>query len=107
MMVSETTLAGYQEANGRPPAFEGSDGRAYTVGVFSDDDPGADGRYGASLLFIRWSANQEPDGHLESDYLAHAVRAADAEAQVGTMTLFEVKTALDGLIARRDVGAAT
>ena len=107
MTPSEMTLAGYQEANARPPAFEGSDGRAYSVGVFSDDDHGADGRYGASLLFIRWSATQEPDGHLESDYLAHAVNPADAEAQLGAMTLFEVKTALDGLIARRDAGAAT
>jgi hypothetical protein len=107
MTPLEMTLAGYQEANARPPAFEGSDGRAYSVGVFSDDDHGADGRYGASLLFIRWSATQEPDGHLESDYLAHAAQPADAEAQVGAMTLFEVKTALDGLIARRDAGAAT
>jgi len=107
MIASEMTLAGYQEANARPPAFEGSDGRAYSVGVFSDDDPGADGRFGASLLFIRWSATQEPDGHLESDYLAFAVNAADAEAEVGAMTLADVKTALDGLIARRDAGAAT
>ena len=107
MIASELTLTGYQEANGRPPAFEGLDGRAYSVGVFSDDDPGADGRYGASLLFIRWSATQEPDGHLESDYLAFAVNPGDAEAQVGAMTLFEVKTALDGLIARRDAGGIT
>ena len=107
MIASEQTLAGYQEANGRPPAFEGSDGRAYSVGIFSDDDPGADGGYGASLLFIRWSESQEPDGHLESDYLAHAEQPADAEALVGAMTLFEVKTALDGLIARRDAGEIT
>lgn len=107
MIVSEMTLAGYQEANSRPPAFEGTDGRAYSVGVFSDDDPGADGRFGASLLFIRWSATQEPDGHLESDYLAFAVNAADAEAAVGAMTLFDVKTTLDALIARRDAGAGS
>jgi hypothetical protein len=107
MMVSEMTLAGYLEANARPPAFEGSDGRAYSVGVFSDDDPGADGRYGASLLFIRWSETQEPDGHLESDYLARAVNPADAEAHVGAMMLAEVKAALDGLIAQRDAEAAT
>jgi len=107
VIASEMTLAGYQEAHARPPAFEGSDGRAYTVGVFSDDDPGADGRYGASLLFIRWSVSQEPDGHLESDYLARAVHAADAEARLGAMTLADVKAALDGLIARRDARAAT
>lgn len=107
MIAAEMTLAGYQEANGRPPAFEGSDGRAYSVGVFSDDDPDGDGRYGASLLYIRWSASQEPDGHLESDYLAHDVNPAGAEATVGRMTLLEVKSALDGLIALRDAGAVT
>ncbi|MFI5207461.1 MAG: hypothetical protein ACHQX4_05510 [Gemmatimonadales bacterium] len=84
--------------HGRPPAFEGLDGRAYSVGIFSDDDPGPDGRYGASLIFIRWSASQEPDGHLETEYLARAVDPAVAEAEVGRMALEEVKAALDTLI---------
>lgn len=104
MISSDETLAGYQTVHGRPPAFEGSDGRAYSAGVFSDDDPGADGSYGASLLFIRWSETQEPDGHLESDYLARARDAHAAEAEVGLMSLREVKAMLDQLIARRDVG---
>ena len=100
------TLAGHQAVHGRPPAFEGSDDRAYSAGVFSDDDPGPDGRYGAALLFIRWSPAQEPDGHLESDYLARANDAGAAEAQVGQMRLSEVKQALDRLIAARDARVA-
>lgn len=99
MIVDEGTLSGYVAVHGRPPAFEGVDGRAYSVGVFSDDDPGPDGRYGASLIFIRWSASQEPDGHLETEYLARAVDPAVAEAEVGRMALEEVKAALDALIA--------
>jgi hypothetical protein len=105
MIADDETLAGYQRVHGRPPAFEGSDGRAYSVGLFSDDDAGADGQFGASLLFIRWSEAQEPDGHLESDYLALAADAATAEAAVGALTLAEVKSALEQLIARREAGA--
>ena len=99
--MDEDTLSGYVAVHGRPPAFEGLDGRAYSVGVFSDDDPGPDGRYGASLIFIRWSPSQEPDGHLETAYLARAVDPAVAEAEVGRMALAEVKAALDALIAGR------
>lgn len=102
MIADDDTLAGYQAVHGRPPAFEGSDGRAYSAGMFSDDDPDAMGQYGASLLFIRWSADQQPDGHLESDYIARAADAASAEVAVGRLTLMEVKTMLEELIARRD-----
>ena len=103
MIAEDDTLKGYVAVHGRPPAFEGADGRPYSAGIFSDDDAAPDGRYGASLLFIRWSASQEPDGHLETDYLAHAADPLKAEAEVGQLTLFEVKAALDALIARRGV----
>lgn len=99
MNLAEDTLGGYVSVHGRPPGFTGSDGRPYSVGVFSDDDPGADGHYGAALLFIRWSPGNAPDGHLESDYLAFARSASDAEAEVGRLSLHEVKRILDALIA--------
>jgi hypothetical protein len=104
LIAEDDTLAGYVAVHGRPPAFEGSDGRAYSVGVFSDDDPQPDGRYGASLLFLRWSEASAPDGHLESDYLAWDQDPAAAEAAVNRMTLLEVKEMLDRLIARRAGG---
>ncbi len=104
-MSGDDTFAGYVAVHGRPPSFEGSDGRPYSVGVFSDDDPGADGRYGAALIFIRWSPENAPDGHLESRYLAFDVSAAGAEAAVGRLTLGEVKTILDGLIAAKQGSA--
>ena len=104
MIAEDDTLAGYVAVHGRPPAFEGSDGRAYSVGVFSDDDPQPDGCYGASLLFLRWSETSAPDGHLESDYLAYDADAAAAEAAVGRLPLLEVKRTLDHLIARRTGG---
>ena len=101
MTASDDTLAGYVAVHGRPPGFTGSDGHPYSVGVFSDDDPGPDGRYGAALLFIRWSQTNAPDGHLESDFLAFSRSAAAAEAEVGRLSLLDVKRILDGLIASR------
>ena len=103
----DDTLAGYVSAHGRPPGFTGCDGGAYSVGVFSDDDPGPDGRFGAALLFIRWSAGNSPEGHLESDYLAFAVDASAAEAAVGRLPLAEVKRILDALIVARQWGPVT
>jgi len=103
----DDTLAGYVAAHGRPPAFEGSDGRAYSTGVFSEDDPGPDGKYGAALLFIRWSGTNEPDGHLETDYLARAADPGAAETVVGEMSLSDVKAALERLIAGRRGGSVT
>lgn len=99
MTAPDDTLAGYVSVHGRPPGFEGSDGRAYSVAVFSDDDPGPDGRYGAALIFIRWSVGNAPDGHLESDYLAFSDDPSAAEAEVGRLSLTEVKRILDALIA--------
>ncbi len=101
MIADEETLAGYHSVHGRAPAFEGSDGHPYSVGVFSDDDPAPDGSYGAALLFIRWSKENQPDGHLETDYLARSADAADAEAALGRLTLTEVKAHLERLITRR------
>ncbi|MEK7668831.1 MAG: hypothetical protein AAB409_09300 [Gemmatimonadota bacterium] len=101
MMADDETLRGYEAVHGRPPAFEGSDGRAYSAGVFSEDDPGPDGRYGAALIFVRWSAENEPDGHLESGVLAYDADPAQAQRAVGRITLQEVKLHLDELIAAR------
>jgi len=97
----EATLRGYEAVHGRPPGFEGVDGRSYSVGVFSADDPGPDGRYGAALIFVRWSASNEPDGHLETDFLSYDADATCAEEAVGRLTLAEVKRHLDRLIAER------
>ncbi|MGD0991159.1 MAG: hypothetical protein ABR998_01640 [Gemmatimonadales bacterium] len=99
MTPADDTLAGYVSVHGRPPGFEGSDRRPYSVAVFSDDDPGPDGRYGAALIFIRWSPSNAPEGHLESDYLAFSDDPAAAEAEVGRLQLADVKRILDGLIA--------
>lgn len=91
--------------HGRPPAFGGADGRAYTVAPLVDDDPDATGRYGAGLLFVRWSADgARPEGHLETPLLAWGETPAEAEAGVSAMTLHEVKAHLDACVGGRGEG---
>ena len=86
----------------RAPAFGGSDGEAYSVATFVDDAPDASGRYGAALLFVRWSpAGDRPVGHLETDYLAWGCTPAEALAPILALPLHEVKRQLDRCIDTR------
>jgi hypothetical protein len=66
-----------------------------------DDDPDPTGRFGAALLFIRWSTSGERAvGHLETDYLAFGPTSEAALAPVLALTLQEVKAHLDRCVAR-------
>jgi hypothetical protein len=99
--VSELTLGGYMEKHERAAAFGGSDGRAYSVAVFVEEEPDSRGRYQAALLFVRWSpAGDRPDGHLESEPLALGRSPEEAEARVKAISLYDVKAALEEAIAR-------
>jgi hypothetical protein len=97
--MDDTTLGGYQQVHGRPPAFGAADGQAYSVDTFADDlaEPG---RYGAALLFVRWGDGERPVGHLETDYLGFGATPAEALAPVLALTLAEVKAHLDRCVAR-------
>jgi hypothetical protein len=84
----------------RAAAFGGSDGQAYSVGIFVDEEPDARGRYGAGLLFVRWSAGGDrPVGHVETPPLAWGPTAPEAEERLKALSLFDVKAALDDAIA--------
>ena len=84
----------------RASAFGGSDGHAYSVAIWVDDEPDARGRYGAALLFVRWTpAGDSPSGHVESGPLAWGRTPAEAEARLKAFSLFDVKTELDAAIA--------
>ncbi len=100
-MTEDSTLGGYLDRHARPPAFQGPDGRAYSVAIYADDAPGPDGRFGAALLFVRWTAEGErPEGHVESDYLGFGSTVQEAEAALRKLTLWEVKAQLDRAIER-------
>ena len=97
--LTDDTLGGYQRVHERAPAFGGPDGHAYSVAPFVDDVPDASGRYGAALLFIRWSeVGDRPVGHVETDYLAFAATPDAALAPVLDLTLRAVKDHLDRCI---------
>ena len=100
--MDDGTLAGYEQVHSRPPAFGGADGFSYTVSVFVDDEPDAQGRYGAALLFLRWATGGDrPIGHLETDYLGYGATPAAATTAVGALTLHDVKAHLDRCLERK------
>ncbi|HEX9704113.1 MAG TPA: hypothetical protein VGA20_02565 [Gemmatimonadales bacterium] len=93
-------MGGYQRLHERPPAFGGSDGRAYTVAPYVAEEPEGSGRYAAALLFVAWAEGAErPSGHLETDYLAFGATAEESLAPLLALTLHEVKAHLDRCIA--------
>jgi hypothetical protein len=103
-MSDDSTLGGYLEVHERAPAFEGSDGCAYSAAVFADDEPDASGRYGGAVLFVRWSpAGDRPIGHLESAYVCFGATPEEAAAGVHALSLHDVKEHLErAIVADRD-----
>ncbi|MEO8138272.1 MAG: hypothetical protein ABI742_01440 [Gemmatimonadota bacterium] len=99
--MTEVTLGGYMEKHDRAAAFSGTDGEPYSVGIFVEEAPDELGRYGASLLFVRWSrAGDRPVGHVESQVLAWGRTPEEAEARIKAISLYDVKSALDDAIDR-------
>jgi hypothetical protein len=99
--LSELTLGGYMQKHDRAAAFGGSDGEAYSVAIYVDEEPDSRGLYGAALLFVRWSSGGDrPVGHLETDTLIWAPTPEQARERLEAISLFDVKTALDEAIAR-------
>lgn len=98
--MSEVTLGGYMARHERAAAFGGSDGQAYSVGIYVDEEPDGRGRYGAALLFVRWSpGGDRPVGHVETPALAWGRTPAEAEERLKALSLYDVKAALDDAIA--------
>ena len=103
-MTDDTTLGGYLVVHKRPPAFGAADGRAYSVAVFVSEAPDATDRYGAALLFVRWSeAGDVPHGHVAADYVAFGTSPADAERAAHALSLHDVKSHLDRAIHARQL----
>ena len=98
--MSEFTLGGYMQKHERAAAFGGSDGAAYSVAIYVEDEPDVRGLYGAALLFVRWSpAGDRPVGHLESETLAWGKTPEEAQSRLEGLSLYDVKAALDEAIA--------
>jgi hypothetical protein len=85
----------------RAAAFSGSDGQAYSVAIYVEDEPDIRGLYPAALLFVRWSpGGDRPLGHLETETLAWGRTSAEAESRLAALSLYDVKAALDEAIVR-------
>jgi hypothetical protein len=106
------TIGGYMAVHDRPAAFEGTDGFSYSVEILAQRDsqgPHSErgqGPWAAFFLFVKWArmGAQSPEGHLESDYLAHGNTEAEALAAAGRFSLSDTKKILDGLIERASSG---
>jgi hypothetical protein len=99
--VTEFTLGGYMQKHERAAAFGGSDGQAYSVAIYVEEEPDLRGLYGAALLFVRWSpAGDRPSGHLESETLAWGQTPAEAQSRLESLSLYDVKAALEEAIVR-------
>ena len=99
--MSEFTLGGYMQKHERAAAFAGSDGQAYSVAIYVEDDPDVRGLYGAALLFVRWSAGGDrPLGHVETETLAWGHTPSEAESRLAALSLYDVKAALDEAIGK-------
>lgn len=99
-MTEDSTLGGYLDLHDRPPAFRGADGKAYSAAIYVDDNPDEHGRYGAAVLFVRWSdAGDRPVGHLETPYLVFGETLEQASAGIRQLSLHEVRAHLDRAIA--------
>lgn len=98
-MSDDSTLGGYLKAHDRAPAFEGSDGFAYSAAVYVDDEADAGGRHGGAVLFVRWATEGDrPVGHLESPFVAFGATIEEAMAGVHALTLHDVKDLLERAI---------
>ena len=102
------TIGGYMAVHQRPAAFEGPDGRAYSVDLVAHSTGDPKQPFGAFLLFVRWSVGGQPalDGHVESDYLVYANTEADALAKLGAMSLSSVRETLASIL-KTDVTQST
>lgn len=95
------TIGGYAAVHGRPAAFEGSDGLAYSVALLADETGDPARPWGAWLCFLRWRRVGEPavEAHLETDWLAWGASEAGALAVLGALTLQEARAELEGCLA--------
>ena len=95
----ERTLGGYMAVHSRPAAFEGADGRSYTVAIETDETGERTRPIGGYLLFVRWGGEQpEVTGHIETPFVAWGSTIEEVTQALGALSLHEVKRQLDLLI---------
>ena len=95
----ERTLGGYMAVHARPAAFEGADGRSYTVAIETAETGESARPVGGYLLFVRWGGEQpEVTGHIETPFLTWGSTIEEAMQALRALSLHEVKRQLDLLV---------
>jgi hypothetical protein len=99
---ADGTLGGYLALHNRPPAFEGPDGRPYTVSLEVEKTPDLQAPFSGYLVFPRWAdTGAGIVGHLETPLLLHGKSQEEVTAELGTLTLLEVYDLLRDAVSRR------
>lgn len=89
----------------RPPSFEGSDARPYTVSVEVEQIGDLRTPFAGYLVFPRWSpGGREVVGHVQTPLLARGRSHDDVVAEIGGLPLAEIKELLEEAIERRRSG---
>jgi hypothetical protein len=96
------TLGGYMRLHDRPPAFDGPDGYPYTVSMEVEKTPNLKAPFAGYLVFPRWAeTGLGITGHVETPILLKRRTRQEAEADLGALTMTEVRVLLDEAVARR------
>lgn len=100
--IPDMTLGGYIAEHDRPPAFTGSDGQPYTVGLDTEETGDPERPFVGFLVFLRWAATGAGImDHVESGDLSAGATPDEATRALLDLSLFEVKAELDAAIERR------
>ena len=98
----DTTLGGYFKLHSRSPAFEGMDGRPYTVSIEVERSANLRTPWSAYLVFPRWAeTGLGIIGHVETPLLWEAAVRDEVIRRAGATPLLQVKQLLDEAIQRQ------
>lgn len=100
--VDDTTLGGYLQVHGRAAAFEGVDGRPYTVAVEAEETGAPDAPWVGYLIFLRWAdTGTAVMGHVETEDLAAGGSERDVRSALDSLPLTRIRQILDDTLTRR------
>lgn len=87
--------------HGRPAAFEGLDGRSYSVDLAVDETGDPARPFGGYFVYVRWSAGEHPalEGHVESPFVTFGMTEAEAMQAVSALPLSAARAALERRLA--------
>lgn len=102
--TADATLGGYMREHSRPPAFEGMDGKPYSVSLEVEKTPNLGAPYEGYLVFPRWAAmGLGVVGHLETLTLLTGDSPDAVLKKLGEIPLLVVKRLLDDAIRRAEL----